>query len=250
MEKPTVKLHALLAHHGIGSRRAIEMMIGEGRITVNGTSATIGQRVTGEEKILIDGKVFNSTPVPLRYFLINKPVGVVSSTSDELGRPTVLSLLPTVSERLYPVGRLDVDSEGLMLITNDGVLANQMTHPRYGVRKKYRVTVEGIPTEKAIEHLKRGVKLKEGYTNPSTIENLSQRGERTTFDISISQGWNQQVRRMCERVGYPVVRLVRIAFGPFILDALRDKVWIELASEEVQATLLQTHKHFSMFAEI
>lgn len=237
MEKPTVKLHAFLAQHGYGSRRTLEAMVGEGRITVDGTVAVVGQRVTGDEKILIDGRQVNATPATLRYFLVNKPVGVVSTTSDELSRETVLSLLPQMKERLYPVGRLDIESEGLLLLTNDGALANTMTHPRFGVVKKYRVTVEGIPSEKAIEHLERGVRLKEGYTNPAVVENLVERGERTTFEISISQGWNQQVRRMCERVGYPVVRLVRIAFGPFILDSLRDKVWIELTPDQVKSAL-------------
>jgi 23S rRNA pseudouridine2605 synthase len=132
------------------------------------------------------------------------------------------------------VGRLDFESEGLMLLTNDGELANTMTHPRFGYEKRYRVTVEGLPSEKAIDHLERGVRLKEGYTNPAIVENLQEKGEYATFEIAITQGWNQQVRRMCERVGYPVVRLVRIAFGPFILDSLRDKRFIELSQAELQ----------------
>lgn len=235
MEKPTVKLQAFLAHHGFGSRRSLETLIAAGQITVDGAAATVGQRVTGDETIIISGKKITVQDAHLRYFLINKPVGVVSTTSDELGRPTVLSLLPLHDERIYPVGRLDIDSEGLMLITNDGELANLMTHPRYGVTKTYRVTVEGLPSEKAVDHLERGVRLKEGYTNPATVANIREKGNQTTFDITISQGWNQQVRRMCERVGYPVIRLVRIAFGPFILDTLRDKSWIELSLEEVKA---------------
>ncbi len=239
MEKPTVKLHAFLARLGFGSRRGIEAMIGEGRVTVDGSSATIGQRVTGDEAISIDGKKVTTTSVRLRYFLVNKPAGVVSTTNDELGRPTVLSLIPDIPERLYPVGRLDAESEGLILLTNDGDLANKLTHPRFGYVKRYRVTVEGLPSEKAIDHLERGVRLKEGYTNPATVENLVEKGELTTFEICISQGWNQQVRRMCERVGYPVVRLVRIAFGPFILDSLRDNRYLELSSEEVEEKFAQ-----------
>jgi len=239
MEVPTVKLQAFLAQHGFGSRRGLETMIGEGRVTVDGTTATIGLRVIGTESIAIDGKKITVNAVRLRYFLINKPVGVVSTTNDELGRPTVLSLIPHVAERLYPVGRLDADSEGLILLTNDGDLANKLTHPRYGYSKRYRVTVEGLPTEKAIDHLERGVRLKEGYTNPATVEGLVERGERTTFEIAISQGWNQQVRRMCERVGYPVTRLVRVAFGPFKLDHLREKQYIELSPEEVEEKLLE-----------
>ena len=239
MEKPTVKLHAFLAHQGVGSRRKVEAMIGEGRVSVDGTTATVGQRVTGDEKITVDGRSVSSGPVQLRYFLINKPTGVVSTTSDELGRHTVLSLLPEMKERVYPVGRLDVDSEGLMLLTNDGELANKMTHPRFGYEKRYRVTVEGIPSEKAIDHLERGVRLKEGYTNPATVENLQEKGDLSTFEIAITQGWNQQVRRMCERVGYPVVRLVRIAFGPFILDSLREKRFIELTQAELEEKLTE-----------
>ncbi|MBP7875685.1 rRNA pseudouridine synthase [Candidatus Woesebacteria bacterium] len=237
METPTVKLQAFLAQHGYGSRRGLDAMIAEGRITVDGSTATVGQRVIGTESIAIDGRTIAAAPVKPRYFLINKPVGIVSTTSDELNRKTVLSLVPSIQERVYPVGRLDVESEGLMLLTNDGELANKMTHPRFGFIKTYRVTVEGLPSEKAIDHLERGVRLKEGYTNAATITNLSQKGDFSTFEISISQGWNQQVRRMCDRVGYPVVRLVRIAFGPFILDSLREKKCIELSKEDVEEKL-------------
>lgn len=246
METPTVKLHAFLAQHGYGSRRSVEELIAEGKVRVDGKVATVGQRVTGDEAIKINGKLITVTETTIRYFLINKPVGVVSTTSDELGRPTVLSLLPTIPERLYPVGRLDIDSEGLMLLTNDGELANTMTHPRYGVEKIYRVTVDGVPSEKAIDHLERGVRLKEGYTNPATVENIKEKGGQTTFEITISQGWNQQVRRMCERVGYTVVRLVRISFGPFILDSLRENICIELSREEVTEKtkeLMQLQNH-------
>lgn len=240
MEKPTVKLQAFLAHHGVASRRKAEEMIREGRVSINGVTAQIGQRVTGEEKIAVDGKELATQEETKRYFLINKPPGVVSTTSDELGRPTVLSLIPEIKERVYPVGRLDVDSEGLMLLTNDGELANKLTHPRYGYKKTYRVTVEGIPTEKAIDHLERGVRLKEGYTNTATVQNIQEKGNVTTFEITISQGWNQQVRRMCERVGYPVVRLIRIAFGPFILDSLRDKRFIEMTESELKEKLIES----------
>lgn len=243
METSTVKLHAFLAQHGYGSRRKLEAMIGEGRVSVDGSTATIGQRVTGLEAITIDGKKISVSPVRLRYFLINKPRGVISTTSDELGRANVLSLIPEVPERLYPVGRLDADSEGLLLLTNDGELVNRMTHPRFGFSKRYRVTVEGLPSEKAIDHLERGVRLKEGYTNPATVENLVEKGDVATFEISISQGWNQQVRRMCERVGYPVVRLVRVAFGPFILDSLREKQFLELSPEEVAKQVRTSSNH-------
>ena len=232
MEKPSLKIHAFLAHAGILSRRAAERAVTDGRVTINGQRAVIGQRVTADDRVRFDGKPVIHASQQKRYFLVHKPLGVVSTTSDELGRPNVLSLLPPVSERLYPVGRLDVDSEGLLLITNDGELANKMTHPRYQVKKTYRVTVLGIPTEAAINHLERGVRLKEGYTNPAFTENLftDHDAQKTTFDITISQGWNRQVRRMCERVGYEVVKLVRVRFGQFTLQQLQGRQWMELSN--------------------
>lgn len=176
------------------------------------------------------------------YVLVNKPEGVVTSTQDELGRRTILSLLPEFPTRLYPVGRLDLDSRGLVLLTNDGELANVMTHPKFGIEKTYVVTLSGSPSVAAIKHLERGVKLKEGYTNPATVTVLKKAEFSTKCSITINQGWNRQVRRMFERVGYEVISLQRVQFGPFTLKQLDGDVWkkIELSDEEREKIIKQS----------
>lgn len=234
-----MKLHKFMAHAGVASRRKSEELIEKGKVTVNGTKAHIGQVIDpAHDSVTVEGKAISQADEVLRYFLVNKPLGLISTTSDELGRETVLSLIPRISERLYPVGRLDKDSTGLLLLTNDGDLANTLTHPRYQIKKTYHVVVEGKPSFSAIAHLERGVRLSEGYTQPAIIELLDSDVNTTTLEITIHEGKNHQVRRMMDRVGYPVVKLERIILGPFTLDQLEDKKYKELSSAEI-ANMMQ-----------
>lgn len=235
-DKPTsIKVHAYLARAGVASRRKAEEWVAEGRVSVNGARAHIGQRVTpGVDQVTLDGQPLQTNQI-LRYFIVNKPRGVVSTTSDELGRQTVTSLIPkSVTERLYPVGRLDMESEGLMLLTNDGELAQKLTHPSYEVEKTYEVLVDRRPTAKALSHLRASVRLSEGKTKPATAEVI---GDEPTgnvwLSITISEGRNHQVRRMLERVGYETIRLIRVQMGSLDLGMLDQKRSRELTHEEV-----------------
>ncbi len=225
----TIKLHAYLAHAGVASRRKSEELIKAKKVKVNNQLATIGQRIDPiRDQVSVADKVITINQQPSRYFLIYKPVGYVSTTSDDQGRKTVLDLLPAIKERVYPVGRLDIDSEGLLLITNDGELAYKMTHPKFQIPKTYHVTVKGHPTSKAINHLRRGVKLSEGYTQPADVEIIEADDHSTAISITIHEGFNRQVRRMLERVGYDAIKLVRVQFGPYSLDDLRGEKVMEV----------------------
>lgn len=229
----TQKLQAYMAHAGIASRRASEKLIAEGKVRVNGEVAHIGQRITpGVDKVTVLGKSLQ-TPEKLRYFLVYKPVGYVSTVTDDLNRRTVVSLIPPIEERLYPVGRLDQDSEGLMLLTNDGNLAFKITHPSQKIPKTYHVTVAGKPTYKALNLMKEGVKLREGFTRPDIFEKIDETEDTTTFSMTIHQGYNRQVRRMFERIGYEVVRLKRVSLGNFSIEQLNNKPYVEIPSLEV-----------------
>jgi len=226
----TIKLQTYLAHAGVASRRKSEELILAKKVKVNGQLATIGQRVDPtSDQIKVNNKLIAGQQERLRYFLVYKPVGYVSTTDDDRGRPTVLQLLTKIQERVYPVGRLDIDSEGLMLVTNDGELAYKMTHPKFHVPKTYQVTVKGHPTSKALNHLRRGVKLSEGYTQPAEVELTDSDDQSTTLTITIHEGFNRQVRRMLERVGYDTIKLVRIQFGSYSLDDLRGEKAVEVS---------------------
>lgn len=224
-----------MSQAGIASRRASEKLIESGKVIVNGETAHIGQRVNPKtDTVICNGETITPSEQK-RYFLIDKPIGVVSTTNDELGRKNVTQLLPkNVKERLYPVGRLDIDSEGLLLLTNDGELAQKLTHPKYEVEKTYHVFTKLNPTFNAIQHLRKGVKLKEGYTSPAKVERLSNDETGAWTEITISEGRNHQVRRMMERVGYEVEKLVRISMGPLHIDMLDGERVIELSEEQVQ----------------
>jgi 23S rRNA pseudouridine2605 synthase len=223
------RLQKLLAGAGLGSRRACEQLIEEGRVTVNGQVARLGQRAdTSSDRIVVDG-----IPLPVRegtvYYLLNKPTGVVSSASDPEGRPTVLDLVPE-APRVYPVGRLDIMTEGLLVLTNDGELAYQLTHPSFGVLKEYVAEVEGHLSREAIGRLRRGVELEDGLTAPARVTSLGPHAAR----IAIHEGRNRQVRRMCEAVGHPVRRLVRTRIGPVTDRTLPPGQWRHLTTTEVR----------------
>ena len=223
------RLQKVLAKSGLGSRRTCEQLIVDGRVRVNGAPARLGQRADGaHDHIEVDG-----IPLPVReglaYYLLNKPVGVVCSAADPQGRQTVLDLLPE-APRVFPVGRLDITSEGLLVVTNDGELAFQLTHPSFGVTKEYVVEVEGKFSKDAVGQLRRGVQLEDGLTAPAKVSQLAPNSAR----ISIHEGRNRQVRRMCEAVGSPVRRLVRTRIGPISDPALGPGKWRNLSVREVR----------------
>ena len=214
------RIQKVLARAGVGSRRAIEEMIAAGRIRVNGSRAELGGRIDPDkDEVQLDG-----SPVPLRadlvHFLLNKPVGVVSTADDPEGRTTVVDLIET-DQRVWPVGRLDIESEGAILVTNDGDLALKLSHPRYGVAKTYLAEVAGDMGGPAVRQLRNGVELDDGPTAPSEAHIVTKGGGRTLLEIAIREGRNRQVRRMCEAVGHPVQRLVRTAIGPLSLGRLK-----------------------------
>lgn len=203
------RLQKTLARAGFGSRRACEVLIEGGRVTVDGRVAALGNRVDPETAVIkVDGKLAPTAPQFL-YYLLNKPAGVVTTASDPQGRPTVLSLV-NAPARIFPVGRLDMDTEGLLLLTNDGRLAHLLTHPSSGVDKEYLVRVVGDPSPGDLRRLREGVELDDGITSPARVSRVSEGLVR----IVIHEGRNRQVRRMCAAIGHEVIRLVRTRIGP------------------------------------
>lgn len=212
-----MRLAKYLAHAGVASRRAAETMIAEGRVTVTGQVVLDPARDVDEQSSLaVDGRPVAGPEQPVVYAL-NKPLGVLSTAQDTHGRPTVVSLVPNETRRLYPVGRLDADSSGLILLTNDGALAQRLTHPSFEVPKTYRVRVGGGSVgENALAKLRKGVRLEDGMTAPAQVRQMGQ----GVLEVTIREGRNRQVRRMCEALGHPVVALERIAFGRLKLGEL------------------------------
>jgi 23S rRNA pseudouridine2605 synthase len=224
------RLQKLLAATGFGSRRACEELIAAGRVTVDGEVAGLGRRVDPESaRVEVDGVPVSVRP-GLVYYLLNKPRGVVSTAHDPHGRPTVLGLVPP-EPRVFSVGRLDADTEGLLLLTNDGDLAHRLTHPSYGVEKEYLAEVEGAPTPGQLRRLREGVELEDGPTAPARAALVPPRGIR----LAIHEGRKRQVRRMCDAIGHPVVRLVRTRIGPIADRRLRPGQWRPLSADEVRA---------------
>ena len=224
------RLQKVLARVGIGSRRACEALIAAGRVTVNGTPAVLGKRVdVGRDEVALDGAPLPVAP-GLVHYLLHKPAGVVTTARDPQGRRTVLDLVPA-RPRVFPVGRLDADSEGLIILTNDGALAQRLSHPSHGVDKEYLAEVQGVPAPGALRALRRGVMLDDGLTAPATVGVVAPGVVR----IVIHEGRNRQVRRMCEAVGHPVRRLVRTRIGPVSDRTLAPGAWRALRPAEVRA---------------
>jgi 23S rRNA pseudouridine2605 synthase len=227
------RLQKVLARAGMGSRRVAEDLIAEGRVTVNGEVAVLGRRVDADhDHIALDGVAVIARD-DLVYYLLNKPAGHVSTASDPQGRPTVVDLVPT-TPRVYPVGRLDYDTEGLLLLTNDGDLTQLLTHPSFGVVKTYLAEVEGDPAPATVRRLREGVELDDGLTAPARGKVVQRRGDTSAVELGIHEGRNRQVRRMCEAVGHPVRRLVRIRIGPLSDRQLRPGDWRPLSRGEVR----------------
>ena len=245
-----VRLQKVIAAAGIASRRKAEELIQAGRVRVNGKVVReLGVKVDPEKDIIeVDGRRIRP-PRGHVYILLHKPRGVLSTTSDPFGRPTVVDLVPT-DRRVFPVGRLDADSEGLMLLTDDGMLAERLSHPRYGHRKEYIALVIGTPTEKELRALQRGIVLEDGRTGPAQVKVLGRRVPQEVLDagvpglqkvsphgfswlrIAIAEGRKHQVRRMLKAVGHPVIRLIRVAIGPLRLGRLQPGQWRALTPKE------------------
>jgi 23S rRNA pseudouridine2605 synthase len=224
------RLQKVLARIGVGSRRVCEELIVDGRVTVNGEVPVLGRRVDPTvDRVELDG-----VPLPIEpglvHYLVNKPVGVVSTAEDTHGRPTVVSLVPE-GGRVFPVGRLDMDSEGLIIVTNDGELTHRLTHPSFGVAKEYLVQVDGEPAPAAVRRLREGVELEDGTTAPARVAVVAP----TLLRMVIHEGRNRQIRRMCEAVGHPVVRLVRTRIGPVADPSLGPGSYRPLSFDEVRS---------------
>ena len=224
------RLQKVLARIGIGSRRVCEEMIADGRVTVNGVVADLGRRVdVDSDQVEIDGVPIGVRP-GLVHYLLNKPAGVVTTADDPQGRPTVLDLVPD-EPRVFPVGRLDMDTEGLLLLTNDGDLTHRLTHPSFGVEKEYIASVEGTPTRASLRALREGIELTDGMTAPAEAALLAP----GVIRLTIHEGRNRQVRRMCEAIGHPVTRLVRSRIGPLADRRLKPGTWRALTGDELRA---------------
>lgn len=230
-----IRLQKFLSEAGVASRRKAEEMIREGKIKVNGRPAQIGDSVDPKkDAVLVCGKPVRKQN-NLRYILLNKPRGYVTTTDDELGRKCVLELTKDVRERIYPVGRLDRVSEGALIMTNDGELANALMHPSKHVPKTYRVTVRPAITGEQADILATGVELDGRMTAPADVHIITKEEERSVLEIVLYEGRNRQIRRMCEAVGLEVARLKRTAVGSVRLGMLKTGQWRDLTDSEVEA---------------
>lgn len=222
------RLQKVLARIGLGSRRVCEDLIAEGRVTVNGEVVDLGARVDADtDEIAVDGAVL-STIVGAVTYLLNKPTGVVTTASDTHGRPTVVELVPD-DPRVFSVGRLDMDTEGLLLLTNNGELAHRLTHPSFGVEKEYLAAVRGTPSRAAIRRLREGIELDDGMTAPAKASVR----DGNLVRLTIHEGRNRQVRRMLDAVGHPVERLVRVRIGPLADRSLAPGAWRPVTDAEL-----------------
>jgi len=233
MEKK-IRLQKYMAQCGIASRRHSEELILAGRVKVNGKTVTqMGFQVSEQDRVEVDGKVIKKEE-KLVYIMLNKPAGYVSTVSDPEGRKTVLDLIEGVNERIYPVGRLDYDTTGLLILTNDGDFAFENTHPGHEIEKTYIAEVSGIPSDKALETLRKGIVLDGRKTAPAKVEVIDIKSKSAVLKIIIHEGRNRQVRRMCEAVGHPVIKLKRTAVGKLTLGDLKPGEWRYLSSKEVK----------------
>lgn len=229
-----IRLQKWLAQCGYGSRRTCESLIRAERVRVNGQVATLGMKVDPtRDRIAVDGNPVQPLSATV-YLMLHKPAGYVTTRRDPHAPRTVMELLKGVPVPVFPVGRLDADSEGLLLFTNDGALAHRLIHPRYKVPKTYRVWVKGKPSESALKTLREGVLLEDGKTAPAKVRLVRSAGDSSILEITLREGRKRQIRRMAQAVGHPVVRLVRIAFGPLRLPHdLAPGEWRYLTPEEV-----------------
>ena len=230
-----------MARAGVASRRAAEQMIVDGRVRVNDSVVTeLGTKIDPvRDQVRVDGRLVQIAAPDAQekvYFLLNKPAGFLTTTKDDRGRKTVMDLVVGASQaRIYPVGRLDFDAEGALLLTNDGELANLLTHPRYHVPKTYQAKVKGVPAEPELDKLRRGIYLEDGPTKPAHVEILQRAKVNTWVEITVTEGRNRLIKRMFWRIQHPVLKLVRTKFGALDTEKLRVGEYRELSNRELQA---------------
>jgi 23S rRNA pseudouridine2605 synthase len=230
------RLQKVIAQAGVASRRDAEELIKAGRVTVNGKTVTeLGTKVEPRrDRVAVDNKIIKAEKYI--YILLNKPKGVITALEDPRGRKTVTNLVADIPERIYPVGRLDYNTEGLLIMTNDGDLTYALTHPSHEIAKTYLAKVQGYPPEEKLDRLRVGIKLEDGITAPAKINIVAtdQEKELTTLEITIHEGKNREIRRMCEAIGYPVKNLKRIKFAFLTLEGLRRGQYRQLLAGEVE----------------
>lgn len=239
MANNEVRLQKFMAEHGVASRRKSEELILAGKVKVNGHVAQIGMKINPRKDLVTVGKqkLTNVKNRKMVYIMLNKPRGYVTTVSDELGRKTVMDLLPDFGVRIYPVGRLDKDSEGLLLLTNDGSFTNCMTHPSHEYAKVYRVTVRPSVDDNILYNLRNGIEIDGRVTAPCDVTVLTEEENRVVLEFVLHEGRNRQIRKMCESQGLEVARLKRISIGPIKLGMLKQGDYRELSEQDVKKLL-------------
>jgi 23S rRNA pseudouridine2605 synthase len=237
MQKPEIRLQKFLAEAGIDSRRKCEKLILNGRVSVNGRIVTeLGFKVSESDIVELDGKRVRPEGKKV-YIMFHKPAGYVTTVKDQFSRKTVLDLIEGVEERIFPVGRLDYDTSGLLLLTNDGELANKLTHPKYEIDKVYLAKIKGEIDYNVIRAFEEGMEIDGDITAPARIRTVEKYEKNSLVEITIHEGRNRQVRKMLEKSGHDVIRLKRAAFGPLMLDDLKEGHWRHLRPEEVRSLI-------------
>ena len=230
-----IRLQKYLAEAGVASRRKSEELIALGKVEINGQVVTVpGTKINGSEIIKVDGREIRQEQKKV-YILLNKPVGYISTAKDQFSRKTVLDLIDTVKERIYPVGRLDYDTSGLIILTNDGELANMLTHPKHEMQKVYRVMIEGTLKEDDIKNFQTGIAIEDYTTAPAKVNVIEETKKDSIIELTIHEGKNRQIRKMFETLGYTVLRLKRIAIGSISIQGLEEGKWRYLSKKEIDA---------------
>lgn len=232
-----IRLQKFISQCGIASRRKAEDLILNGSVKVNGKTAILGDKVTSEDKVFVKGKRIVLPKTKFRYIMLNKPRGFITTMNDERGRKCVAQLVENVGERVYPIGRLDKDSEGMLVFTNDGEFANKVMHPRNGVYKIYRVTVRPSVDEEQLVKLETGVELDGKKTAPAIVHVIHKEQGRVVLEMILHEGKNREIRRMCEAVGLEVARLKRTQIGGVKMGMLKQGDWRDLTENEVKKLL-------------
>ena len=233
-----IRLQKFIAQCGIASRRKAEEMITQGKVKINGKTAVLGDKVTSADKVTLSGRRIVMPKTHYRYIMLNKPRGFVTTMSDEKGRKCVAELVADVGERVYPIGRLDKDSEGLLIFTNDGEFANKVMHPRNNIYKIYRVTVRPSISEDQLVKLETGVELDGKKTAPAIVHVVHQEPGRVVLEMILHEGKNREIRRMCDAVGLEVARLKRTQIGGVKMGMLKQGDWRDLTEKEVKNLLV------------
>lgn len=232
-----IRLQKYIADSGVASRRKAEELILQGSVKVNGNVVMeMGIKVGDSDSVEVHGKVIKPESKKV-YILLNKPSGYVTTVKDQFRRPTVLDLLKGVNERVFPVGRLDYETTGLLILTNDGDFTHKMTHPKHEIEKKYLVTVAGTPTKEEISSFESGLEIEDYVTSPAKLKILNSKERNCTIEVTIHEGRNRQVRKMCDAIGHPVLSLKRISLGKVTLGDLQEGNWRELTKNEVASLI-------------